>query len=79
MEQLRRVSFFVVDIFNFQVIKIKTYMKISEVTDPQLQKEERELAKIESGIAKVFLKNVKDREKIKQWKRDNLDPRNASR
>ncbi|XP_026499418.2 actin-binding LIM protein 3 isoform X3 [Vanessa tameamea] len=47
--------------------------------DPQLRKEEQELAKIESGIAQVFLKEVKEREKLQQWKRQNLDPRNASR
>ncbi|XP_077297355.1 actin binding LIM protein Uncoordinated 115a isoform X2 [Arctopsyche grandis] len=51
----------------------------SEVRDPQLKKEEQELSKIETGMAKVFLKNVKDREKVKQWKKANLDPRNASR
>lgn len=30
-------------------------------------------------MGKVFLKEVKEREKIKQWKAANLDPRNASR
>lgn len=53
--------------------------KFSEITDPQLKKEEQELEKIQTGIAKVFLKDVKDREKVKQWKKQNLDPRNASR
>ncbi|GFY72981.1 actin-binding LIM protein 1 [Trichonephila inaurata madagascariensis] len=47
--------------------------------DPQLKKEEEELSKIATGIGKVFLKNVQEREKIKAWKRANLDPRNASR
>ncbi|XP_045455249.1 actin-binding LIM protein 2 [Melitaea cinxia] len=47
--------------------------------DPQLRREEQELAKIESGIAQVFLKEVKEREKLQQWKKQNLDPRNASR
>lgn len=46
---------------------------------PALGREARELAKIESGIAQVFLKEVKEREKLQQWKKQNLDPRNASR
>ncbi|XP_049880575.1 actin-binding LIM protein 3 isoform X3 [Pectinophora gossypiella] len=45
----------------------------------QLRREEQELAKIDTGIAQVFLKEVKEREKLQQWKRQNLDPRNASR
>lgn len=51
----------------------------SEVIDPQLRREEQELSKIETGMAQVFLKDVKEREKIKIWKKQNLDPRNASR
>ncbi|CAG4945210.1 unnamed protein product [Parnassius apollo] len=47
--------------------------------DNKLRREEHELAKIESGIAQVFLKEVKEREKLQQWKKQNLDPRNASR
>ncbi|XP_075986524.1 actin binding LIM protein Uncoordinated 115a isoform X6 [Anticarsia gemmatalis] len=47
--------------------------------DPKLRREEQELAKIETGIAQVFLKEVKEREKLQQWKKQNLDPRNASR
>ncbi|XP_045506643.1 actin-binding LIM protein 2 isoform X3 [Colias croceus] len=47
--------------------------------DHKLRKEEQELAKIDSGIAQVFLKEVKEREKMQQWKKQNLDPRNASR
>ncbi|XP_050554081.1 actin-binding LIM protein 2 isoform X2 [Spodoptera frugiperda] len=47
--------------------------------DPKLRREEHELAKIETGIAQVFLKEVKEREKLQQWKKQNLDPRNASR
>ncbi|KAL4711571.1 hypothetical protein ACJJTC_003588 [Scirpophaga incertulas] len=47
--------------------------------DPRLQKEHQELAKIRSGIAQVFLKEVEEREKLQQWKKQNLDPRNASR
>lgn len=50
-----------------------------EVEHAKLKKEEEELTKIASGIGKVFLKNVQEREKMKQWKAANLDPRNASR
>ncbi|CAG9134510.1 unnamed protein product [Plutella xylostella] len=51
----------------------------SELIDPQLRREERELSNIGAGIAQVFLKEVKEREKMKMWKKQNLDPRNASR
>lgn len=44
-----------------------------------LQKEEQELSKIASGIGKVFLQNVKEREKLQKWKQSHIDPRNASR
>ncbi|XP_060529917.1 actin-binding LIM protein 1 isoform X4 [Cylas formicarius] len=54
-------------------------MTEKEIEDRKLKKEEEELTKIASGIGKVFLKNVKEREKFKQWKAANLDPRNASR
>lgn len=47
--------------------------------DPQLRKEEEELSKIASGIGKIFLQTLKEREKLRAWKRANLDPRNASR
>ncbi|XP_068625613.1 actin-binding LIM protein 2 isoform X2 [Battus philenor] len=47
--------------------------------DRKLRREQHELAKIETGIAQVFLKEVKEREKLQQWKKQNLDPRNASR
>lgn len=47
--------------------------------DPQLQKEEQELQKIATGIGKVFLKTVKERERYRAWKRSHLDPRNSSR
>ncbi|XP_066246465.1 actin-binding LIM protein 2 isoform X3 [Euwallacea similis] len=50
-----------------------------QIEDIQLKKEEEELSKMGSGIGKVFLKNVKEREKFKQWKAAHLDPRNASR
>ncbi|XP_022245888.1 uncharacterized protein LOC106462812 [Limulus polyphemus] len=47
--------------------------------DPRLKKEEEELSKIATGIGKVFLKTVKEREKIRAWKKTHIDPRNASR
>ncbi|XP_022253548.1 actin-binding LIM protein 1-like [Limulus polyphemus] len=47
--------------------------------DPRLKKEEEELSKIASGIGKVFLKTVQEREKIRAWKKSHIDPRNASR
>ncbi|XP_017768153.1 PREDICTED: actin-binding LIM protein 3-like isoform X3 [Nicrophorus vespilloides] len=50
-----------------------------EIMDEKLRREEQELLKCASGIGKVFLKDVKEREKLKQWKAANLDPRNASR
>lgn len=43
------------------------------------QKSEAELSKIATGIGKVFLHNLKEREKMRQWKMSHLDPRNASR
>lgn len=49
------------------------------IEDERLKREEEELSKIATGIGKVFLKNVKEREKTKQWKAAHLDPRNASR
>lgn len=50
-----------------------------ESEDPHLKKEEEELSKIASGIGKIFLKTVQEREKFRKWKRANIDPRNASR
>ncbi|XP_028967060.1 actin-binding LIM protein 3 [Galendromus occidentalis] len=47
--------------------------------DPKLKKEEEELEKISSGIGKVFLKTVKEREKMRAYKMTHIDPRNASR
>ncbi|XP_013785469.1 actin-binding LIM protein 3-like [Limulus polyphemus] len=47
--------------------------------DPQLKREEEELSKIATGIGKVFLKTVQEREKIRAWKKTHVDPRNASR
>lgn len=43
------------------------------------QREEAELSKIATGIGKVFLQQVKEREKIRAYKATHLDPRNASR
>lgn len=51
----------------------------SSSDDPQLRKEEEELSKIANGIGKIFLQTLKEREKLRAWKRANLDPRNASR
>lgn len=51
----------------------------SSTDDPQLTKEEEELSKIANGIGKIFLQTLKEREKLRAWKRANLDPRNASR
>lgn len=47
--------------------------------DPQLKKEEAELSKISSGIGRVFLKTVKEREKVMAYRKANLDPRKSSR
>lgn len=47
--------------------------------DPKVKKSEAELSKIATGIGKVFLHNLKEREKMRQWKMSHLDPRNASR
>lgn len=47
--------------------------------DAKLRREEEELSKIATGIGKVFLKTLKEREKIIAWKKEHLDPRNASR
>jgi actin-binding LIM protein len=50
-----------------------------ENVEPQLKREEEELKKINSGMSKVILKDLKERQKYKIWKQNNLDPRNASR
>lgn len=42
-------------------------------------KEEEELSKIANGIGKIFLQTLKERERLRAWKKANLDPRNASR
>ncbi|GAB6023187.1 hypothetical protein CHUAL_014211 [Chamberlinius hualienensis] len=47
--------------------------------DNKVKKEEEELSKISSGIGKVFLQDIKEQEKRRQWKLRHLDPRNASR
>jgi len=51
----------------------------TESVDPQFRKEEEELSKIANGIGKIFLQTLKEREKLRAWKRSHLDPRNASR
>ncbi|XP_031839287.1 actin binding LIM protein Uncoordinated 115a isoform X5 [Nomia melanderi] len=54
----------------------KTYIKEA---DEKLRKEQDELSKIDTGIAKVFLQDrEKDRENLRH-KAANVDPRNASR
>ncbi|XP_034255716.1 actin-binding LIM protein 1 isoform X2 [Thrips palmi] len=50
-----------------------------ETDDQKLKREEKELSKIATGIGKVFLHNVREREKLRQWKMSHIDPRNASR
>jgi ablim, putative len=45
----------------------------------RLKREEVELSKIATGIGKVFLKTLKEREKIMAWRSENMDPRNSSR
>lgn len=52
---------------------------LSFYEDPQLKREEEELSKIATGIGKVFLKEIKEREKLRAWKFSHQDPRNASR
>ncbi|XP_054168729.1 actin-binding LIM protein 2-like [Oppia nitens] len=47
--------------------------------DSHLKKEEHELSKIATGIGKVFLKTVQEREKIMAYKRSHIDPRKSSR
>lgn len=54
----------------------KNYIKEVE---QKLKKEEDELSKINTGIAKVFLQDIeKDRENLRH-RAANVDPRNASR
>ena len=52
---------------------------LTNVSNMFVQKSEAELSKIATGIGKVFLHNLKEREKMRQWKMSHLDPRNASR
>lgn len=47
--------------------------------DPKLKKEREELSKINSSMSKVFLKGMKEREKLNIWKKEHLDPRKSSR
>jgi actin-binding LIM protein len=48
-------------------------------SNPQLKREEQELSKISTGIGRVFLKTVKEREKVMAYRKINLDPRKSSR
>ncbi|XP_055613082.1 actin-binding LIM protein 1-like isoform X7 [Uranotaenia lowii] len=46
----------------------------------RLRREEEELSKLKSsGMGKVILKDLQEHKKYESWKRENLDPRNASR
>ncbi|XP_026814943.1 actin-binding LIM protein 1 isoform X6 [Rhopalosiphum maidis] len=54
-------------------------MNADKAIDPKLKKEEEELSKLGSGIGKVFLQEVREREKHQKWKVSHMDPRNASR
>ncbi|XP_022174588.1 actin-binding LIM protein 3 isoform X4 [Myzus persicae] len=54
-------------------------MSADKAIDPKLKKEEEELSKLGSGIGKVFLQEVREREKHQKWKVSHMDPRNASR
>ncbi|XP_025206349.1 actin-binding LIM protein 1 isoform X6 [Melanaphis sacchari] len=54
-------------------------MNANKAIDPKLKKEEEELSKLGSGIGKVFLQEVREREKHQKWKVSHMDPRNASR
>nr|XP_029711993.1 actin-binding LIM protein 2-like isoform X2 [Aedes albopictus] len=50
------------------------------IAELRLQKEEEELSKLKSsGMGKVILKDLQEHKKYEHWKRENLDPRNASR
>ncbi|XP_062553550.1 actin-binding LIM protein 2 isoform X3 [Armigeres subalbatus] len=50
------------------------------VAEMRLRKEEEELSKLKSsGMGKVILKDLQEHKKYEHWKRENLDPRNASR
>lgn len=49
-------------------------------TERRLRKDEEELTKLKSsGMGKVILKDLQEQKKYETWKRENLDPRNASR
>ncbi|XP_059616393.1 actin-binding LIM protein 1 isoform X2 [Phlebotomus argentipes] len=45
----------------------------------RLKKEEEELAKMNSGMGAVILKDLKEHARHTKWKQQHLDPRNASR
>ncbi|KAI8130095.1 Actin-binding LIM protein 1 [Lucilia cuprina] len=48
-------------------------------TDSRLQREAKELEKLNSGIGSAIAKDLKETAKYRKWKQQNLDPRNASR
>ncbi|CAG0915423.1 unnamed protein product [Notodromas monacha] len=52
---------------------------LKENVDPRIKKTEEELLKASNGMGKVFLDQVREREKIRLWKLKHLDPRKASR
>lgn len=45
----------------------------------RLQREAKELEKLNSGIGAAIAKDLKETAKYRKWKQQNLDPRNASR
>lgn len=45
----------------------------------RLQREAKELEKLNSGIGSAIAKDLKETAKYRKWKQQNLDPRNASR
>ncbi|VVC37321.1 Hypothetical protein CINCED_3A019405, partial [Cinara cedri] len=49
-------------------------MNADKGIDPKLKKEEEELSKLGSGIGKVFLQEVREREKHQKWKVSHMDP-----
>ena len=44
-----------------------------------MKRHEEELSKISSGIGKVFLQTIKQTERIKNAKLQNIDPRSADK
>lgn len=50
-----------------------------KIRDAKLLREETELNKIATGIGRVFLDQVRERDRLKQFRRANVDPRSLSR